>query len=449
MISPTNRRKLGAFLVITIITVLVIGVAYMRLPRSAGIGVYKVSVDLPTSGGLYKSAAVSYRGVEIGAVSNLQLTDEGVRADLVLDNDTVVPRDVRVEVHSTSAIGEQYIDLIPLDKGSGEVLGEGDRLPQADVRLPVATGELLGSIDELVRSVPTGELNTVIDQAYQGLHDAGGDLGSLLDSSMALQSEATANLEPTLDLIRALVPVLDTQRRSSEQIKSYTSDLADFTEELAADDPEIRKLLHHAKSVNEQLTALYADLSPGLATLLADLATTGRVAQAYIPGLEHLLIVFPATIAAVQSIIPASRFDDPITTGNLDFKLDVGSPPVCVDGFADNDHQRSPHDLAQVDPPTDSYCKIAPNDRRVVRGARNLPCPNNSALRGPTAESCGLVFDRVTVPYAPRPAASIAAYDPLTGLLSGTDGQRVRVADLARVREPDTLEELMREAVAR
>ena len=53
-----------------------------------GIGEYNVKVDAKQTGGIYKGAEVTYRGVPVGRVGNLELTDSGgveVVVDLVED----------------------------------------------------------------------------------------------------------------------------------------------------------------------------------------------------------------------------------------------------------------------------------------------------------------------------------------------------------------------------
>lgn len=438
MLSRTTRRKLVAFLVVTTATLAMIGIKYMRLPEQLGIGVYDASLRLPSAAGLYPTAAVNYRGVRVGSVKGLEIVADGIVVKLALENGTPIPADVRAEVRSASAIGEQYVDLIPVNPQGGPVLASGSTITGGPESLPVSTTDLLTSVNDLVRSVPLKSLATTVDELYAGLGGSGAELGSILDSATALQDEASKNVQPTLRLVNTLVPVLQTQRAASGQIKSYTTDLQRLTAQLAADDDRIRSVLIKTAPLTDQLDGLYAELTPTLPVLLADLATTARVAEAYIPGIEHVLTVFPAVIAAVQGVVPASRFDDPITYGNLDFKTSLNDPPVCVEGFADAGKHRDPYDLAQVAPPTDSYCKVSRDDPRIVRGARNLPCPNSPARRGATAASCGLVFDRVTVPVPSNSPGVLRSYDRMTGLLLAPDGKRYRLADLADGARPPT-----------
>ena len=78
-----------------------------------GIGRYHVTVELPRTAGLYPSANVTYRGAEVGRVKSVRLTDTGVAAVLSLKSDIDIPSDLDAQVHSQSAVGEQYVALLP------------------------------------------------------------------------------------------------------------------------------------------------------------------------------------------------------------------------------------------------------------------------------------------------------------------------------------------------
>src|ERR1700730_5323696 len=88
---------------VTVISAAVMAFGFVKVPALLGIGRYTVTVDLPASGGLYPTSVVTYRGTEIGRVSSIDVTRDGVRAVLTLNSDTKIPSDVSAAVHSRSA----------------------------------------------------------------------------------------------------------------------------------------------------------------------------------------------------------------------------------------------------------------------------------------------------------------------------------------------------------
>ncbi len=105
----------------TALAIMVFG--YMRLPAMLGVGEYRVTLELPETGGLYPRSNVTYRGVEVGIVDSVTLTDTGVAAVLSLKSDTKIPADVDAEVHSVSSVGEQFVQLIPRSGTGPDVEG--------------------------------------------------------------------------------------------------------------------------------------------------------------------------------------------------------------------------------------------------------------------------------------------------------------------------------------
>lgn len=66
MLTRFVRLQLILFTILTLIALAVLGVYYLRLPSLLGIGQYRLTADLPASGGLYATANVTYRGITIG-----------------------------------------------------------------------------------------------------------------------------------------------------------------------------------------------------------------------------------------------------------------------------------------------------------------------------------------------------------------------------------------------
>ncbi|MBC7306087.1 MAG: MCE family protein, partial [Dietzia sp.] len=83
MITLAIRLKNLAFLVIAVLVLGFVGIRYADLGRHVGIsGHYTVRVELPTTGGLFTHSDVTYRGVSVGRVGPIDLTEDGVVAEL-------------------------------------------------------------------------------------------------------------------------------------------------------------------------------------------------------------------------------------------------------------------------------------------------------------------------------------------------------------------------------
>ena len=112
-------------------------------------------------------------------------------------------------------------------------------------------------------------------------------------------------------------------------------------------------------------------------------AATGQVVRTYLSGVEQFLSDYPATVAIIQNML--LRHDGAIAAT---LRLNINDPPPCTTGFLPNPQRRDPSDTTDIAAPGDLYCKVAPADPRVVRGARNTPCLNAPGQRGASPEQC-------------------------------------------------------------
>jgi phospholipid/cholesterol/gamma-HCH transport system substrate-binding protein len=139
---------LAVFAVISTLAAGIVGLYYAQLPAVyLGIGRYTVKVQLERAGELYRAGNVTYRGVEVGKVSKVHLTDTGVEAVLSLQSGVDIPADLTAYVHSASAIGEQYVDLVPRS-ARGPLLKNGDVIPQDRTVVPPNINSLLAAAEQ-------------------------------------------------------------------------------------------------------------------------------------------------------------------------------------------------------------------------------------------------------------------------------------------------------------
>ena len=98
MLTRFVRNQLIIFTIASIVGVAVMLFAYMQVPTLLGIGRLTVTLELPATGGLYRFGNVTYRGVQIGKVTEVKLTETGAEATLSLDTSPKIPADLQADV---------------------------------------------------------------------------------------------------------------------------------------------------------------------------------------------------------------------------------------------------------------------------------------------------------------------------------------------------------------
>ncbi|MGA9489124.1 MAG: MlaD family protein, partial [Mycobacterium sp.] len=119
MLTRFIKRQLVIFAALTAAALLVLGIYYLQIPTLVGIGQYQLKAELPASGGLYPTSNVTYRGITIGKVTAVEPTEKGAEATMSISSQFKIPLDAVANVHSVSAVGEQYLDLVSEGKAHG------------------------------------------------------------------------------------------------------------------------------------------------------------------------------------------------------------------------------------------------------------------------------------------------------------------------------------------
>src|SRR6201999_4510382 len=87
MLTRTVRIQVFAFVVLSLVAVAFVGGNYAGLDRLLGNDSFAVRLQLADGGGIFTNSEVTYRGVAVGRVGELRLTDDGMEADLVISDD--------------------------------------------------------------------------------------------------------------------------------------------------------------------------------------------------------------------------------------------------------------------------------------------------------------------------------------------------------------------------
>ncbi len=385
MLTRFVRNQLIIFTIASIVGVGVMLFTYMQVPTLLGLGRINVKLELPAAGGLYKFSNVTYRGVQVGKVTNVKLIEDGAEATLTLDTSPKIPADLQAEVRSVSAVGEQYVDLRPRTD-SGPYLKDGSVIEKENATIPQEVGPMLDQVSKLVNSIPGDRISDLLDESFKAFNGAGPDFQSLLDSASKLTNDANSVSDQAKGLIDDSGPLLDSQAETAEQIRTWARSLSGVTQQVAQNDPEFRAILQKGPGFAQEVSSLLDQVKPTLPILLANLTTLGQILVTYNPSLEQLLVIFPGIIAAQQSFgLPKNN---PTGLPSGDFALTLNDPPPCTVGFLPPSQWRNPADEEIVDTPDGLYCKLPQDSPIAVRGARNYPCMGHPGKRAPTVELC-------------------------------------------------------------
>jgi phospholipid/cholesterol/gamma-HCH transport system substrate-binding protein len=388
MISRRTRIQLLIFVAITLLGVSYVGARYARLDRLILDDHYTVVAHFQQSGGIFAGAEVSYRGVQVGQVGSMKLTDDGVDLYLDIDNSHEnIPADTLAVVANRSAVGEQYVDLQPQTDDS-PYLDEDSQIAMADTRTPLPTETFLADLSNTVDSVDKQALSTTVGELGQAFAGTGEDLQRIIDTGNAFIKEADKNFDVTTSLIKDGNTVLRTQVDSASAIRNFASQLSLFSGTLAGSDKALRQVIDEGSATANQLRTFLEDNRVDLADLINNLVTTGDVIVKHLDGVAQILVIYPYVVEGGFTVVSKS----PDTNlYDAHFGLIITTNAVCHQGYEGTD-TRPPQDGSNRPMNTKAGCTEAITQSNA-RGPQNL--------------------SRVGADYR----APVASFDPTTGKL--------------------------------
>jgi len=383
------KIQLVVLAAVAIIAVVVLGWYYLRIPSLVGVGRYTLYADLPTSGGLYRTANVTYRGITIGKVTAVDPTERGARAALSIDNRYPIPADASANVHSVSAVGEQYLDLVSTSN-RGPYFENGQTITNSKV--PSQIGPALDAANRALEALPKDKIAILLSETSGAVGGLGPSLRRLVDATQALAHGFKGNINDINAIIERSAPIIDSQVNSGNTIQRWAANLNSLAAQTARHDQALRSILSNVAPTADQVHATFSDVRDSLPQTLANLEVVLDMLKRYHKGVEQALVFLPQSGAVAQSATSAYPGQ-----ASLDVAVAINQPPPCLTGFLPASEWRSPADTSAAPLPAGTYCKI-PKDTpaNAVRGARNYPCVDVPGKRAATPREC-----RSNQPYVP------------------------------------------------
>ena len=248
MLTRFIKLQLVTFVVLTVLALVGLSIYYLRLPSLAGIGQYTLTADLPNAGGLYRTSNVTYRGVYIGRVTNIEPTEKGARATLRISDKYKIPVDASANVRSVTAIGEQYLDLVSAENPD-QYFASGQTITKSTVPVPV--GPALDAAYRSLAAIPSDKIPNLLDETALAVGGLGPTLQRLVDNTSTFVGELKTNINDINDIIDNAPPLFDSQVQSADAISTWYANLNSLTAQAKEQDAALRSTLQQAAPTAE------------------------------------------------------------------------------------------------------------------------------------------------------------------------------------------------------
>ncbi len=281
---------------------------------------FPVTVHMSSAGGLYSGADVTYRGVQVGKVTALDLGPTEVSVKLGIDPGQQIPDNGPVRVKELSALGEQYLDLQPRSP-SGPRLHSGSVIPASRVILSTQIGTTLVDLNKMLRSINPHNLHTDENFLTSAFVGTGPDLRTIIVTGQRLFNALVAAQPETVNLVVDGQTDLRTLEATDGDLATFAQGLASVTGQLRDSNDDVQALIRNSQKAEQQLNPFLAADNTRIADLVASLGTDAQVTAEHSQDTRALFALLPVVSQDLASVVGNGGVH-----GELAFNTDE---PVC------------------------------------------------------------------------------------------------------------------------
>ncbi len=329
---------------------------------------YKLTVQLPESGGLLPNQDVALRGVRIGRVESLQITDTGVNAVASIASKVKIPASAVAHVSALSPAGEQFVNL-EAESDAGPYLHDGSVIRLDRTTVPISLAQLLGDADGMLAQVDPRKIE-LIKKELSLSKEGPAKLAAIVDGGTFLLSTLDSVLPQTTSIIKTSRVVLTLASDKNAGLAAATTELNQTLAGVARMQGGYRRLTERTPHTLSTVDDLFANNSDTMVQLLGSMATTSQLLYLRVPALNAL---FPNYRGSVLDAVASAFHDHGVwATAELypRYSCDYGTPAF------------SPSAADYYEPFMYTYCRD--DDPGVsIRGAKNAPRPGGDDTAGP------------------------------------------------------------------
>src|SRR6185437_445807 len=273
------RRLLNVAVSLVVLAGLVFGtVSLVRLANGDFAGDYKLSGTFPRAGeGLHPGSAVVFRGVQVGRVSTISLTQNQAQVTVLIDPSFKVPQSATATIEPVNLFGAEQVSIsTPRDNADdGPYLAANGSFAHAASSDEL--GDLFAAATPLLNKIDTANLATVLGE----LAEASQGEGPKIAASITAGTQLAGLLDRTLN---AQLIALDSFAKFTQAIAPAAGDLNNLNAQINAalpafnaEETDYENLLNTLIPFSNRLATLLSTYHPDIATILESGDNVSRV----------------------------------------------------------------------------------------------------------------------------------------------------------------------------
>ncbi|OMC31898.1 mammalian cell entry protein [Mycobacterium sp. GA-1841] len=228
-----NRRRLGKWLAVALVALLVVGTAVLL--RQTFFGQKTISALFTSATGIYPGDDVRVSGVKVGTVESIKPEGTQTRLTLKVDRGVQIPAKAQAVIVAPNLVAARYVQLTPPYRSEGPTMADGAVIGLDHTAVPVEWDEVKEQLMRLSTElgpksgVDGTSMSRFIDTAAKAMDGNGVKLHetiSQLSGVARILAEGSGNI---VDVIKNLQVFVTALRDSNVQVVSFQDRLATLT----------------------------------------------------------------------------------------------------------------------------------------------------------------------------------------------------------------------------
>jgi virulence factor Mce-like protein len=233
---------------------------------------------------------VKVRGVLVGRISDVELTDDGnAVVHMILDEEHDLDAASVAEIRSKTVFGQKWVELIQPDPATGGLLTAGSVIPNERTEEPLELESALQLGHDLLSEIPLGDLSTVTRTLAQGF--SGSEKQARRSIDRGLVALRAVNSSGKFDLsLRQLREFSAWLNAEDDTLLGFMASIDSANRALVGAAPEFQASLDSVPAFLNDFAAFQERTESDFGRLVEDGATIAEVVAARSANLEDIVV---------------------------------------------------------------------------------------------------------------------------------------------------------------
>lgn len=296
-----NRRTTRIGVAVALVAALVTG-GYFVLTATEHSARKQIVAYFENSNGVFVGDDVRIRGVNVGKIESIEPEPTRVRISLWIEDQYVVPADVKAAILSPTLVSSRAIQLTPPYAGGTE-LSDDAVIPEDRTAVPMEFDDFRAQLEKLTDTLQPTEpggvstLGEFVNVTADNLRGQGPAIRNAIIKLSQTVSALGDHSDDTFTSIKNLSMLVSALQGSTDLIRQLNQNLASVTGVLANDDAEVGNAVRDLNAVVGDVQTFVAENRESLGTTTDMLASVSQAANDSLDDLKQLLHIAPTTLA--------------------------------------------------------------------------------------------------------------------------------------------------------